>query len=399
MKAPYLLLSCIAASTAFARPPVRRVSSNATFTCTAYGGRHGGALSLATANFDRLAKIGGDDLPTASAGVAPYETRTWSAEYAPLFHSGGANDIAAIATFTEALSGNVTCATAATTVVKLSLTPWVTRQGCDNRHIVGVREYIWCAAAPNVGQWGETGGGELGSVMSSMSYKCPLISDGSFLYYEVGLCHYDFDLTILEPTGLVARSSIAKDFGVATNHAGGAGMNLEIYVLPETVAFNGIAMEEIPSQEGVHQGYFSNIAFSNGWYHTTEMRAGRWMKIKSDNFWEVDKAWMGIELPRELPNGDMTYNLSMGEWSDGRLVWNIPWGWGELSSSQGDPPVKTMTVRYDQTFTFDEYGTLTIAKFQHTVSRGTNNVIRLNGDIVTGIPLTDEEINEANGND
>ena len=236
MKAPYLLLSCIVASTVFARPPVRRASSNATFTCTAYGGRHGGALSLATANFDRLAKIGGDDLPTAPAGVAPYETRTWSAEYAPLVHSGGANDIAAIATFTEALSGNVTCATAATTVVKLSLTPWVTRQGCDNRHIVGVREYIWCAAAPNVGQWGETGGGELGSVMSSMSYKCPLISDGSFLYYEVGLCHYDFDFTILEPTGLVARSSIAKDFGVATNHAGGAGMNLEIYVLPETVA-------------------------------------------------------------------------------------------------------------------------------------------------------------------
>ena len=58
-----------------------------------------------------------------------------------------------------------------------------------------------------------------------------------------------------------------------------------------------------------------------------------------------------------------------------------------------------MTVRYDQTFTFDEYGLLTVSKFNNTVLRGTNNVIRLNGDIVTGVPLTQEEINEANGNE
>ena len=376
----------------------RRASSNATFTCTAYGGRHGGALSLATANFDRLAKIGGDDLPTAPAGVAPYETRTWSAEYAPLVHSGGANDIAAIATFTEALSGNVTCATAATTVVKLTLTPWVTRQGCDHRHIVGVREIVRCIATPNVGHLEKTGGGRIFTDPGE-NYICPLTSDNSVIHYDFGSSRYDFDLTIIEPNSLVARLPYSRDFGVATNHAGGAGMNLRIYVSPETVAFNGIAMEEIPSLEGVHQGYFSNIAFSNIWYHTTEMWAGRWKNIKSDNFWDVDKAWMGIELPRELPNGDMTYNLSMGEWSEGLLVWQIPWGWGELNSSQGDPPVKTMTVRYDQTFTFDEHGMLTVSKFQHTVSRGTNNVIRLDGDIVVGTPLTEEEINEANGND
>ena len=54
-----------------------------------------------------------------------------------------------------------------------------------------------------------------------------------------------------------------------------------------------------------------------------------------------------------------------------------------------------MTTPYNQTFTFDEYGTLTVSKFQNTVSRGTNNVIRLNGDIVTGRPLTEEEKNEA----
>lgn len=58
-----------------------------------------------------------------------------------------------------------------------------------------------------------------------------------------------------------------------------------------------------------------------------------------------------------------------------------------------------MAVRYDQGFSFDEYGTLTVSKFQNTVSRGTNNVIRLNGDIVVGEQLTEDEINEAFGND
>ena len=377
----------------------RRVSTNATFACTVYGGRHGGTFSLATANFGKLAKVGGDDLPAVSVGVAPYETRTWSAEYAPLVHSGGTNDITATAAFTETLSGRVTCVTAATTVVKLTLTPWVTRQGCGNRQVVGVRENIWCAATPDVGQWGETGGGELGIVMSSMSYKCPLTSDGSTLRYEVENSRYDFHLTIVEPSGLVARTSVARDFGVATNHAGGAGMNLNVYVLPETVAFNGIAMEEIPSLEGMYQGYFSNIAFSNLWYHTVARGAGKWYKVTNGNFVFEDKAWMGDEMPRELPNGDMTYDMTRGEWSEGLLVWDITWGWGTLNSTEGDLPAKAMTERYDQTFTFDEYGTLTVSKFQDTVSRGTNNVIRLNGKVVTGLPLTEEEINGANGND
>ena len=374
----------------------RRVSTNASFTCTAYGGRYGGTLSLATANFDKLVKTGGDDLPTTPVGVAPYETRTWSAEYEPLVRSGGANDITATATFTESPSGNVTCVTAATTVVKLKLTPWTTRQGCDHRHLMGVGEFVWCVATPDAGQWGDSGGGEY--IHDIGSYKCPLIPDGSILHYDVGSSRYDFDLTILEPTGLVARLPVARDFGVETNHAGGAGMNLEIYVLPATVAFTGIRLEEIPSFEGIRQGYFLNTALSNIWYHTIERGAGRWYDVGLENSVCVDRAWMGDELPRELPDGTMTNDLTMGVWSDGLLVWNIIWGWGGQTIKQGDPPVKAMTTPYNQTFTFDEYGTLTVSKFQNTVSRGTNNVIRLNGDIVVGVPVAEEEINEAIGN-
>jgi hypothetical protein len=90
---------------------------------------------------------------------------------------------------------------------------------------------------------------------------------------------------------------------------------------------------------------------------------------------------MGDYLPLEKPNGDMTYDLTEGAWSNGELVWHIRWGWYERNAEKGDVPVKTMFVRYDQTFRVDPEGTLSVLKFGHIVSRGTNNVIRLNGNI------------------
>ena len=45
-------------------------------------------------------------------------------------------------------------------------------------------------------------------------------------------------------------------------------------------------------------------------------------------------------------------------------------------------PIKSLEDFYNQSFTIDHDGTLTIDKFGHSVSRGTNNVIRLNGIII-----------------
>ena len=139
--------------------------------------------------------------------------------------------------------------------------------------------------------------------------------------------------------------------------------------------------------------------FQDLWYHTTDMGAGTWRNIGWDNSWGTDRAWMGGELPLELPNGEMTLDMSEGAWSDGTLVWDITWGWAEMNTPKGAPPAKSMSISYNQTFTFAEDGTLTVLKFTNTVSRGTNNLIRLNGQEVQGIPLTQEELDENNGND
>jgi hypothetical protein len=326
-----------------------------------------------------LTFVVGDTLPDGTVEIAAGETRSWTAEYAPHSHSTSENDISAAVTFSEYMTGETHSSTAQLTIVKLTLQPQVTREGYENRHLVGVRECINCYADPHVGQWGETGGGELAIRLGVQNYTCPLVSDGSMLYYSFGGSRYDFNLTVVEPSAIVGVPQFAYDFGIVTNHAGGAGMRLQLHVLPDTVSFEGIAMEEVPSMEGTHQGYFSNVVFQSVWYHTTGMGAGKWNRVRPGNICSNDKACMGEELPRVLQNGDVTFDLSEGVWMDGTLVWNITWGWSERESCEGDPPVKEMTTPYNQTFTFAADGTLSISKFQHAVSRGTNNVIRLDG--------------------
>jgi hypothetical protein len=265
------------------------------------------------------------------------------------------------------------------TVVELEIEPWVSKEGCVNRHLIGVRENLNCYAYPDVGEWNESGSGRF---EDEVTYVAPLISDESAIRYVVDGSHYDLDLIIIEPTAVIARSPVAKNFGLGNNVAGGAGMNVQIYVLPETVSFSGISMEEIPSVDGIHEGYFSNTFFSKVWYHTEEMGAGDWTNIKPDNFWATDIATLGEMLPFEKPNGDMTYDASMGNWRNGTITWYIQWGWGEFNSEQGDLPLGIIPKRYDQTFSINNEGTLSISKFGHIVSRGTNNVFYLNGTIV-----------------
>ena len=168
-------------------------------------------------------------------------------------------------------------------------------------------------------------------------------------------------------------------------------MDLRIYVLPDYVSFSGISVEEVPSMEGIHQGYFANLAFSNIWYHTVEMGAGIWANLTPDNYWGTDHAWLGDELPREMPDGTMTYDMSQGAWSDGLLVWEITWGWAASNSENGAVPVKTISSRFDQTFQIDEFGTVEVSKFGHTVVRGTNDVVLLDGIEVNGFPVVSGE--------
>jgi hypothetical protein len=118
------------------------------------------------------------------------------------------------------------------------------------------------------------------------------------------------------------------------------------------------------------------------WYHTVDKGAGSWSNVKPDNFWDIDQAIMGDHLPLEKSDGSMTWNLLEGFWRDGLMIWHIPWGWRDRNAEPDDLPVKTLKTYYNQTFSITSNGTLSISKFGNTVSRGTNNVIQLNGNIL-----------------
>ena len=352
-------------------------AKNVKLTCTAHGGQFGGVFTMTKTNFGKLDRVSGTEPPGTSVELAPGEFRRWEATYAPQTHSASEGDIQAVAQFAEHLSGDVCSDESQMTVVELELEPATYRDGFPNRHCWGVGETIHCSARPDIGEWNMSGGGEFGGWGSAKDYTCPLVSDGSSLSYSAGTANYNFVISIVEPSAILATPTVTYDFGHGPNHAGGVGMKFDVYVLPTTVSFSGIAMEEVPSTDGVHEGYFANPYFRNDWYHTVAHGAGTWLDVFADNYCGEDEVAMEMDIPRILPDGSMTFNVNEGVWLNGWMVWRINWGWAKNNRNLGDLPVKEISTPYNVTFQIDEYGTLSLSKFQHRVVRETNCVIRL----------------------
>ena len=116
------------------------------------------------------------------------------------------------------------------------------------------------------------------------------------------------------------------------------------------------------------------------WYHTEAMGAGRWHNVDPNNYWADDYPGWPL-VPRVKPDGSTTLDPDEGAWSEGTMIWYIRCGWGERMANENDVPVmaKEFAEPNNQSFHIDEYGTLTVSKLQHSVSRGTNNVICVDG--------------------
>ena len=60
------------------------------------------------------------------------------------------------------------------------------------------------------------------------------------------------------------------------------------------------------------------------------------------------------------------------------MTWNIPIGWSYGETTNGDPE-KNFPVQYLSAWTMDAEGTVSKSKHGHSVSRTTNDVVRLDG--------------------
>ena len=180
---------------------------------------------------------------------------------------------------------------------------------------------------------------------------------------------------VLEPTGfdpvhtrIVSTFTNIFDKGIAE-----ARMQINVYMQPTDVSFYNVWMEEVGEDATNITDYFTdtNLFTTNpagrlshkGGFNTT--LADYPFQLDSNNLWE--SGWDTCD------SGPLSVN-SVGNWSPGgSFTWNIPWKWGV--GSHGNI-THLMTNGWQQVFTVDSNGKVTITKFNNlTVTRDTNNVV------------------------
>ena len=196
-----------------------------------------------------------------------------------------------------------------------------------------------------------------------------------------GNAGYMPETDVIDPTGLVCRAATWNGMCLPKGRAGGQGMDLTLYVVPMHVSFQGVDIYEAPCTNALPLvGYFDTSSYEGEVSHTFDAGAGFWHHVTTGNYWSVDRV-TNAERARE--------------WSDGEMAWNIPIGWREPCEN-GDWPRGVLhyvfqrlgsTVikpqdKYKQIYTLNSQGETGVSKHGHSIVRTTNDVIRLDGEIV-----------------
>ncbi|MGN0846978.1 MAG: hypothetical protein ACI4RA_06295, partial [Kiritimatiellia bacterium] len=367
---------------------VSRQSTTTRLTVSASGGVNGGTFTLTSRNLGKLTPVDGSGPISLTSGMRLGPGQTYFATFlcAGMEESGGEDDIRVEGTYIEENTGLHDSPAAATTVVVVEVEP-VVNTGFANRHLVGVREECllrWRPASAQV----RIRAGEDGIVDESpnnMRYQAPLEGGSASLSFQCRGASLDIVFSVVEPRAVfvgmppTCKPPTCNEFGLPRNAAGGIGMNLELYIMPTNVSFNGIAVQEIPTSYRDPKGYFAHPCFQNVWSHTEDRGAGKWHDIAADNFFMYDGANMGDELPRMTPDGVVTDDPACG-WANGTMSWKIPVGWNERGSTEDDLVIKSFQT-YWQQFAVNARGTLRVTKLGHWVQRGTNAVISIDGEV------------------
>ena len=359
---------------------VGRNSTTNILSVSAYGGESGGLLRIGQHNMDKLRRIGGAAVTLPySAMLPPMGSVSFSVEYEAAKHSDAENDISVDASLTPMGGGAMVSASASNTVVRVQLEAicGAPLDGNTSRHEYGVKEEVACWHWPNsvYATW-STSKGEISPLGSfSHSFQAPLDGGESVLTISVNNETYSTTCMILEPEKYYCGRATKFGFGLGENMAGGVGMFLELYIVPRTVSFGRIAMQEVPTTTGGVSGYFQNEEFSAEWAHTRDHRAGMWHNIGNDNlFMSEDEASMSLNLKRMTPDGVLTNDVSFG-WQEGMILWSIPLGWNLHDTNGESLPVRTNAVPEQQKFVILPNGTVGIMKAGYYVTRGTNTII------------------------
>lgn len=195
---------------------------------------------------------------------------------------------------------------------------------------------------------------------SSVRFTAPSNAATATVWVNVRDVHLSVDFHVLEPRGVdnaVVTNTDLRAFNIGES---GASMHLHPYMAPTSVSFYRVQCEEVGEDASDVDGYFTNNPpFTiNTLSHKGNSGPGKedeWFQIQENNLWQE-----GWDVATAGPLPDLP-------WSNGHFTWIIPGKW-----KIGTGPTNNIEQGWDQEFTIDSSGTVTITKFRHTVIRHTN---------------------------
>ena len=346
-------------------------STTTKLTLEAHGGMKGGT---ATFTFTNKEKLIGPDIPT-SITVPAGHCKTYEFTYRGNLPSGSEEDITVHGEFQEnnpeAGSQPLTSDDELTSV-KVLVYSAVEAPGNRSRYrrTYGIAEIINCLNEPSLSKvrWSAVGAG---AFVGANTYSCPYYETGCGLRISLGNAYYDCEISVIEPDEVVCDDATMIDYSTPKGTAGYFGMELSgITLLPLTVSFGNLYVEEIPTDVGVRTGYFSDPLFSDCWSHSYAQGAGIWIGVDGNNALDiVDRATCGAVPP---------------PWSNGGMIWPIPMGFHTEQVPLGSPPIGEIDANVSSIYTVMPSGSVILSKLGHWISRSTNDVIVVDGVVVKG---------------
>ncbi|MGN0833347.1 MAG: hypothetical protein ACI4RD_06830 [Kiritimatiellia bacterium] len=360
-------------------------STTSELVCSAYGGEHGGLLTVEITGAENLVQNRGLPLPLTWR-LEPYERFAVTNVYRAVVASGSESDIEVTASFVEGETGWVDLAQDRATAVKVTIKPVVRapENKCDYRHKVGVQEVVECHATPTIGClfWRCSKGGRVEKDDNDIwKYTCPIRAQNDGVWVEGGGSSYMPKISVVEPCGVEATEVGVADQGLKPGQAGGVMLRQMLCVLPLDVSFSQIKIEEVPNVGGSNEGYFSDVYFRYEWLHGLEQGAGEWHEVDEDNIFLWDHAGLRCALP-QLDNTGIVSETGTNGWKSGTLTWQVPCGWSDSKATEGESPYGTFADDALQVISIDSDGNCKVRKHGNVARRDIDGKLYLNGDLV-----------------
>ncbi len=345
-----------------------RRSTSTTLSCRVSGGQFGGNVSVELVDGGRLLRTSGFAVP-CSESVSAGEVVLLTSEYEAISESAAADDIVATAVFTENMTGRQLTNTTTLTSVRVNVSAAADFPTNKIRHVFGPQEVASFAATPVIDGAFWTAG-ETNVFGSPYNYSAPIVPTNDVVKFSIGSVNFNMNVNVIPPTRLKAvecRIASTNEWFTRTGdypHPGdmAVGMITELKLLPDYVSFRHLFLQEGECQATSIWGLFA--PYASGLLPHDEI-AGAWEEVAvsaTNNNAGVDFAATNFgEVPSTITiaPGGFEYVITN--------YWYVKNN-GEVTGQKH--PFATNPV----IFSTSVNGSMTVNRFNCTVTRGTNDV-------------------------